>query len=109
MTGPYTISTCIHYRNSHSRCRADIDVSELADSDGRIPCLVIRGLTGERPCVKLAIQPPRAAETQGQMVTMLSAILAGCCPRCHEEVAGEMEFHGSILAMPCRHVLRSAT
>jgi hypothetical protein len=68
---------------------------------------VIREITGKHRCDKLQL-PAAAAVEEGRMARALAAMLAGACPTCLVPIAGEMEFNESLLAMPCRHVIRSA-
>ena len=73
-----------------------------------MPCAIIRNLTGKLLCDRIALSPLPPEESPGSMAMMLAAITSGRCPKCSGSVAGEMEFNGAILAMPCRHVIRSA-
>lgn len=107
MREPYTYRACVNYASSALICRAGIDPVSVRDADERMPCVVIRGITGTIPCdkVELAAVPP--SNEVGEMAKALSAIMARRCPKCEGPIEAEMEFNDSILAMPCRHVIRS--
>ena len=108
MREPYVATTCVHYRSTHAACRANVDVRDLVDADGRVPCVVIRGITGQKPCNLLELITGDAPGEAGPMAKMLTALLDAKCPKCGAQINGQMEFNDAILAMPCRHVLRSS-
>lgn len=101
-------SFCTSYTGSQTVCHAGIAIESVRDLHGRVPCAVIRGITGELACDKLSFPPPSPQAAKGEMVLQLERMFAGQCPRCGELIAGEMEFNGALLAMPCRHVIRGA-
>ena len=103
----YSIVRCAHYRDSFSTCKAGIDPKSVTDAHGRLPCVVIRGITGQLVCAKLALPAPALVDEGGEMARALARLQAGRCPKCDKLIAGEMEFNGAILALPCRHVLRT--
>jgi len=104
----YTRVECVHFRSLSSVCRAGVDVSTLRDADDRVPCIVIRSIAGIHPCAKRTFPSQPATSAAGQMTAMLASIMAAKCPKCGEQINGETEFNGAVLALPCRHVLRTA-
>jgi hypothetical protein len=102
----YSLRTCIHYRNTVAPCAAGVDPRSVTDADGRLPCAVIRNITGSIACAKLEF-PTVANQVSGPMTQTLESIFEGNCPTCGTRIAGEMEFNEVFLALPCRHVLRS--
>lgn len=107
MREPYSYRACVHYSSSVMPCRAGVDPVLLTDDDGRLPCVVIREITGKHACSKLEFMPFAAVAEAGEMAKGLVAFLGGRCPKCNVPIAAEMEFNESILALPCRHVIRS--
>jgi len=105
---PYSARFCIHYAGSGQTCHAGVDVATMRDSEERVPCAVIRGLTGTKPCEHRDVPEPPAPQQPGSLTTRLNALLLGLCPTCEEPVRGEAEIDGNVYAMPCEHVLRSA-
>lgn len=105
---PFTIARCEYWNGTGLPCKKGVPPAQVIDEDHRVPCVVIRGITGKVAC-DLRVMPeiPTAGEL-GPAAKMLAAVLDGDCPKCGERVHGTMEFNGAILAMPCRHVLRSA-
>lgn len=106
---PFRIVTCVHYNLAGLPCKKGVEASQVTDDEHRTPCVAIRGITGKVAC-DLRVMPvePSVDGELGQASRMLAQVLAGKCPRCNNPIAGEMEFNGAILALPCRHVLRSA-
>lgn len=103
---PYTVRRCIHYRNSYSPCKANVDVEDLADDAGRVPCVEVRGVSGSCVC-DLRTWPAEQQVERGPMSKMLGALLEHLCPTCGEEIVSEMEWADSKVALPCRHVIRN--
>lgn len=102
-----SFATCVHYRGSAVVCKAGVDVEQLRDHNGRLPCATMRGITGELACDRRSMPSAVAAEP-GRMVTAFQRLMSGLCPACGGEIAGEMIFNDNVLALPCRHVLRHA-
>ena len=100
-------ATCAHFRGSQTSCRADIDVETLRDEHGRLPCAVMRGITGSASCDRIAMPVAAIAEV-GRMLRGLERVEAGLCHQCGEEVTGMMDFNDNILALPCRHTMKHA-
>jgi len=97
-------ATCIHFRGSGVECKALVDVETKRDQYGRVPCVVVRGITGELVCDRREL--PTTVDVQpGPMATRLELAESGRCPTCKGEKTGEMEFNGNVLALPCRHVI----
>lgn len=104
----YSRRDCVHYTSSGLDCHVGIPTDSMLDDEGRMPCVEIRGITGKLHCVELKMPARSLGSSPGEMSKALAAIMVGRCPKCNEEIAGEMEFNENILAMPCRHVIRSA-
>ncbi len=103
----YVRRACTHYTAPGTVCHAGIAVDDKRDADGRFPCVEIRGITGALPCDRRTMPPLPAHHAAGSMTKALEALAGGRCPKCNEDIRGELELDGSVLAMPCRHVLRS--
>ena len=97
--------SCVSYTGAGSRCRAGFNVEDRRDSESRLPCVSIRGITGKIPCVECAIQPDPPEPPGGRMATKLDDILEGNCPECHEAIEDEHAMGGVVTARPCGHVL----
>jgi hypothetical protein len=97
----------VNYASSALVCRAGIDPRSVRDDDERMPCVVIRGITGTISCERLELAPAAPSSEVGEMAKALAAIMSRRCPKCEQVIEAEMEFNDSILAMPCRHVIRS--
>ena len=80
----------------------------MHDDEGRVPCVIIRSITGKTVCHRIAIPKTPQIVERGPMTDMLAAMLASKCPRCNGPINGELDFNGAVLALPCRHVLRGA-
>lgn len=105
---PFSIVRCAHWNSSGMACKKGVHPVYVTDNFGRVPCVTIRGITGEIACdMRQMPEEPKPGEA-GDAVKMLQLMLDRKCPRCGGAIAGEMEFNGSILALPCRHVLRSS-
>ena len=97
---------CVRW-NGQRRCRAGVDTEALRDPDLRLPCHVIDGVTGALPCPYFEAPPAQAAEL-GPLSLSLDRTLAGLCPVCGEPTSGERDVDGHVVAIPCRHQLRTA-
>lgn len=104
----FSYAACVHFRSTSSACHKGVDPKDVTDKEGRMPCVSVRGVTGEIACDMRLMPADAPAGTPGPATEMLNAMLEGKCPTCKREIAGEMEFNGAILAMPCRHVIRPA-
>lgn len=102
------IQRCRHYAGSSTPCAVGLVPQSFRDDDGRLPCVVMRGVTGAHPC-DLREMPPAPADTApGSMSIALAALTAGRCPSCGDTMTGEYEHDdGRVYAMPCKHVIRS--
>lgn len=107
MGEPFTIRRCVHYVSRLDTCKAGVTVERLVDSEDRIPCVTIRGITGSLTCDELEMELFPAPAKQGVLASALAAITKGLCPTCSDPIRGEVEIDGAIRAMPCRHVLRT--
>lgn len=105
---PHSIAHCVHFTSVATTCRVGVDPGTVTDDDGRMPCVVIRGITGTIACDKLQLPAKPGGGEPGRMGKMLSKLLDGICPTCGEAIRGELELDGQVIAMPCRHVIRSA-
>ena len=102
-----SVQICRHYVNTYSTCGAGVDVAGLVDAGGRVPCMVIRGVTGLLACASIAIDADKTPDA-GEMVRRLTLFTAGQCPTCERTMTGTAEVpNGAVVALPCRHVLRS--
>lgn len=104
----YSRRDCVHYTSSGLDCHAGISTDSMLDDLGRMPCVEIRGLTGKLHCAELKMPAPKPGSVPGAMSKAFEALANRLCPKCSEPIAGEMEFNDNMLAMPCRHVIRSA-
>lgn len=105
---PYSSTVCMHYSSSSLPCRAGVNVANLRDDDGRIPCVVIRDVTGTVRCDLMQMPKQPAAQEPGSLSRSLASLVAGRCPTCDTPIRGEADLDDKVVAMPCRHVLRSA-
>lgn len=104
---PYSSTVCRNYCTSSMPCRAGVNVANLRDDEGRIPCVVIRGVTGSVRCDLMDMPRAPAAEEPGSLSRALNSLTAGRCPTCDTPIRGELEVEGRVHAMPCKHILRS--
>jgi hypothetical protein len=105
---PYSIRRCVKYSGSNLVCKAGVDPGTLRDDEDRIPCVVIRGITGKVACPIRQLEPEPAVAERDPMARALDALLHGRCPSCGEPTTGEYTHDdGRVFAMPCRHVIRS--
>lgn len=90
-------------------CAAGIPVRSTIDDQGRMPCSVIRGVTGAYGCKRRSIPDvvDELGAGAGEMVVALAAITSGNCPLCRHPMSGEYEMGGVVTAAPCGHVLRT--
>lgn len=89
-------------------CAAGVDVEQVRDEDGRLPCLVIRGVTGAVACDLRELPERPTARDLGPMSAALERAAAGRCPECDGPVDQEHQLpnDGPLVALPCRHALR---
>jgi len=97
--------SCVSYTGAGSRCRAGFNVEDRRDSESRLPCVSIGGITGQIPCVECVIHPDPPEPTGGRMATKLDDILDGACPECHEAIEDERTTGPVIAAWPCGHTI----
>ncbi len=109
MAGPdvYTIQRCKHFAGSSHVCHKGVDPAALRDDEDRLPCVVIRGITGKVACPIRELEPPPPEAQRGPMAKALDALLSGHCPSCGQMTTGELELDERVYAMPCKHVIRS--
>lgn len=96
---------CVSYRGSLTTCHAGIDIETKRDQYGRVPCAIIRGITGEIACDRLEISKDVPVEL-GVMTQMLARAQAGQCVKCGQLIEAEMDMNNNVVALPCRHVIR---
>ncbi len=105
---PFSIKQCAHYNGSGLPCKKGVDPGMVRDHEDRTPCVEIRGITGKVNCdLRVMPEGPPRGEL-GPASQALAQVLSGLCVTCGQIIEGEMEFNGAVLALPCRHVRRSA-
>lgn len=104
-----TDGQCRHYRGARSICGAGVDVEQLRDDEQRLPCVVIRGVSGSIPCDERDLPASAAPVPAGRLVSALEQLEARRCPQCRAPIEREATVGANVVAMPCRHRLgRSA-
>lgn len=98
-------ATCTNFVKG--ACAAGADIEQLRDEDLRLPCLVIRGVTGAVNCDLRELPNSAPNDAPGRLVHELENRLAGLCPTCEQPVVDERLVEGRVVAHPCRHLLRS--
>lgn len=101
------IRACIHFRGAQTTCGADVDVEAMRDAELRLPCQEIRGTAGQHACARRIWPAAAAAGEPGRMRQRLDRITEDRCPICAGPITGERAIDSHIIALPCRHVLRS--
>ncbi|MCA9675716.1 MAG: hypothetical protein KC464_11815 [Myxococcales bacterium] len=100
---------CIHYRGARAQCRAGVDVEQLRDDELRLPCVELGGRRGAVDCdLREVTAAPAAAPATGPMRAALAQLEEGRCPTCSGAIEREQVFGDVVVAVPCRHRLRSA-
>lgn len=104
---------CIHFeRTKGKRCEQGVDVEQLRDGELRLPCVSIRGVSGEVSCDlrELPPEPSAAGAATGPMSKLLALALADLCTYCGEPITSTFEtgIGGQVRALPCRHTQRAA-
>jgi hypothetical protein len=100
-------ATCRHYHAAGKPCAAGVDVEQLRDVELRLPCIVIRGVAGAVACDLRELPANDQVVELGRMGRALELVVAGRCPFCGEPVESERVLGGRVIAVPCKHVLRS--
>lgn len=88
-------------------CTRGIDVAGVRDREGRLPCVVVDGVTGEIDCIRRQILGPSPSAEAGALEKALANLCDGRCPTCGDPIDEEADYNGRVIAMPCRHVIRS--
>lgn len=104
----YVIRTCLHHNGTGQTCKRGVEPHMVTDHVGRVACHEVRGICGAVACDLRQFPEVEPIRRFGPASKMLAAVLDGLCASCGQVVTGEMEFNGAILALPCRHVIRSA-
>lgn len=101
------IRTCIHFNGTGQVCKRGVEPYMVTDTDGRVACHEARGVCGQVACDLRQFPEGQPRGQLGPASKALALALQGLCGTCGEIVEGEMEFNGAMLALPCRHVIRS--
>jgi hypothetical protein len=97
---------CDYYLSGSQGCTKGVVVKELRDSELRLPCVVVDGVTGSKSCALLKISQAPESAAAGTMQAQLALLLKELCPKCGQEMTSTQEVENRIHAMPCRHVIR---
>jgi hypothetical protein len=101
------VTACVHHQLG--RCAAGVDVEALRDEHLRLPCVEVRGVRGSVGCDELELPAATAPMSPGPMASLLADLEAGRCATCKGVIEAEKvdEGDGLVIALPCRHRLRS--
>lgn len=99
--------TCTRFRGAAQRCAAGNDVERYRDDDQRLPCVSVRGVRGAVPCDELDLPAGAAPPPPGPLSSLLAAAERGLCTVCGARVERTQDVGDVVLALPCRHRIRS--